>query len=173
MFSFILFWNIAVPVQTLHYCTILNLKNFRFGQVSCGLRVLFPSWWKIKLFHVSNQCFDFLFKGQFLHCIRPPLFRCIVMALMAMIKLKRKSGWVKSGQIDLSVKPSNFKTVSFRVHFIFVKISVFQELVSMWNRWVRRKRWNHILLNVYQQDQLWKKPLKKKRWKKKTLKKNR
>ena len=29
-------------------------------------------------------------------------------------------------QIDLSVKQSNFKTVSFCVHFIIVKISVFQ-----------------------------------------------
>ena len=119
------------PCKTLHYCTIINLKNFRFGQVSCYLRVLFPSWWKIRRFHVSNQCFNFLFKRQFLHCIRPPLFRCSVMALMAMIKLKWKSGWVKSSQIDLSVKPSNFKTVSFCVHFIIVKISVFQELVSM------------------------------------------
>ena len=55
---------------------------------------------------------------------------------MAIIKLKWKSRWVKQShhkaQIDLSVKPSNIKTVSFRVHFIFVKISVFQEFVSMW-----------------------------------------
>ena len=131
MFSFIFFRNIAVHVQTLHYCTILHLKNFRFGQVSCYLRVLFPSWRKIRRFHVSNQCFIFLFKRQILHCIRPPFFRCSVMALIVMIKLKWKSGRVKSGQIDLSVKPSNFKTVWFCVHFMVVKISVFQELMSM------------------------------------------
>ena len=91
----------------------------------------FPLDGKTDEFTYQIQCFNFLFKRQFLHCIRPPLFRCSVMALMAMIKLKWKSGWVKSSQIDLSVKPSNFKTVSFCVHFIIVKISVFQELVSM------------------------------------------
>ena len=48
-------------------------------------------------------------------------------------------------QIDLSVKPSNFKTASFRVHFIFVKISVFQVCIDVKSMSEKKKMKSYLV----------------------------
>ena len=74
MFCFILLRKLATRMQTLPHSDHFKLKNFRLEQlVLCQSCAVILAWRKSERFHVSTQCFNFLFKRQSLRCIRPPV----------------------------------------------------------------------------------------------------